>query len=125
MEKLLVSLAKMYESKISSFEDSKDLSKISFAELINPLQAMDQTRTIRQEATERVVDVAYLSKESKGKGKIPWCDHYKKPRHEEKEYWHKRKPQCFKCRRFGHLQKDCGTKIEQENMVKEVEETLF
>ena len=38
MEKLLVSLPKWYESKISSIEDSKDLSKNSFAELINALQ---------------------------------------------------------------------------------------
>ena len=55
---------------------------------------------MKQEATEQVVDVAYLAKESKGKGKIPWCDHCKKPRHEEK-CWHKGKPQCFKYRRFG------------------------
>ena len=40
---------------------------------------------MRQEATERVVDVAYLANESKGKGKIPRCDHCKKPKHEEKE----------------------------------------
>ena len=35
--KLLVSLPKRYESKITSLEDSKDLSKISFAKLINAL----------------------------------------------------------------------------------------
>ena len=45
---------------------------------------------MRRETTERVVDVA---KESKGKGKIHWCDHCKKPGHEEKNYWHKGKPQ--------------------------------
>ena len=44
-----------------------DLSKINFTELINALQVVDQRRTMRQEATERVVDVAYLAKESKGK----------------------------------------------------------
>ena len=72
---------------------------------------------MRQEAIERVVDVAYLAKESKRKGKISWCDHCKKPRHEEKECWHKGKPQWLKCRRFGHLQKDCRTKMEQANVV--------
>ena len=114
-----------YESKISSLEDSKDLSKISFAELINALQVVDQRRTMRQEANERVDDVVYLAKESKGKGKIPRCDHCKNLGHEEKDCWHKGKPQCFKCKRFGHLQKDCRTKIEQANVVEEVEETLF
>ena len=125
VEKLLVSLPERYESKISSLEDYKDLSKISFAELINALQAMDQRRTMRWEANERVDDVAYLAKESKGKGKIPRCDHCKKLGHEVKDCWHKGKPQCFKCKRFGHLQKDCRTKMEQANVVKEVEETLF
>ena len=37
VEKLLVSLHERYESKISSLEDFKDLSKISFAESINAL----------------------------------------------------------------------------------------
>ena len=47
VEKLLVSLPERYESKISFPEDSKDLPKISFAELINALQAVDQRRTMR------------------------------------------------------------------------------
>ena len=33
---------------------------------------------MRQEAIERVVDIAYLAKESKGKGKIPRCGHEEK-----------------------------------------------
>ena len=78
VEKLLVSLLERYESKISSLEDSKDLSKISFSKLINALQAVDQRRTMRREANERGDDVVYLAKESKGKGKILRCDHCKK-----------------------------------------------
>ena len=52
VRKLLVSLPEMYESKISSLEDSKDLSKNCFVELINALQAVDQRRTMRHEAIE-------------------------------------------------------------------------
>ena len=37
VEKFLLSLVEMYEFKISSLEDSKDLSKISFEKLINAL----------------------------------------------------------------------------------------
>ena len=69
----------MYESKISYLEDSGS------TKLINALQFVDPRRTMRHEANERVVDVAYLAKESKGKVKIFWCDHWKKPEHEEKE----------------------------------------
>ena len=47
MEKLLISFLERYESKISSLEDSKDLLKFSFVELINALQAMDQRITMR------------------------------------------------------------------------------
>ena len=80
---------------------------------------------MRREAIEKVVDVADLAKEFKGKGKIPRCDHCKKLGHEEKDCWHKGKPICFKCKRFGHLQKECRTKMEQANVVKEVEDTIF
>ena len=66
-----------------------------------------------------------MARITKGKGKIPRCDHCKKPRHEEKDCWHGEKPQYFKYKTFGHLQKDCLTKMEQENGEKEVEETLF
>ena len=49
VEKILVTLPERFESKISSLEESKDLSKISLAELLNALQAQEQRRTIRQE----------------------------------------------------------------------------
>ena len=67
VKNLIVSLPLRYEYKIPSLENSEDLSKISFVELINALQALDQRRAIRREATERMDDVAYLAKESKGK----------------------------------------------------------
>jgi len=54
VEKVLVTLPKRFESKISSLEESKDLSKISLGELISVLQAQEQQRTIRQyRLTER------------------------------------------------------------------------
>ena len=49
MQKILVTLPKKYESKISSLEESKDLSSISLAELVNTLQAQKQRRMMRQE----------------------------------------------------------------------------
>ncbi|XP_031252717.1 uncharacterized protein LOC116110636 [Pistacia vera] len=52
VEKVLVSLPERFESKISSLEDSKDLSQISLTELVHALQAQEQRRLMRQEDTD-------------------------------------------------------------------------
>lgn len=49
VEKVITTLSEGYESKISSFEDSRDLSTISLPELINVLYAQEQRRASRQE----------------------------------------------------------------------------
>nr|XP_027102881.1 uncharacterized protein LOC113724149 [Coffea arabica] len=56
VEKVLVSLPERFESKISSLEDSGDLSRITFLELINALEVQEQKRTIR---TEEVIEGAF------------------------------------------------------------------
>ncbi|XP_022764214.1 uncharacterized protein LOC111309412 [Durio zibethinus] len=63
VEKVLVSLPERFESKISSLEDSKDLTKITPVELFNILQAQKQRRAIRQEDS---TESAFTAKE-KGK----------------------------------------------------------
>ena len=47
VQKILITLPEKYVSKISSLEESKDLSSISLAELVNALQAQEQMRMIR------------------------------------------------------------------------------
>ena len=49
VEKVLVTLPERFESKISSLEESKDLSKLSLGELMSALQAQEQRRTMRRE----------------------------------------------------------------------------
>ncbi|KAL4323791.1 hypothetical protein GQ457_11G010010 [Hibiscus cannabinus] len=49
VEKVITTLPEKYESKISSLEDSRDLSSISLSELINALYAQEQRRTNREE----------------------------------------------------------------------------
>ena len=51
VEKIILTLPKRFESKISSLKDSRDLSKITLSELVNALQAQEQRRAIRQEET--------------------------------------------------------------------------
>ena len=49
VEKIIVTLPKRTESKVSFFEESKCLSSISLAKLLNVLQTHEQRRLIRQE----------------------------------------------------------------------------
>ncbi|KAH1031715.1 hypothetical protein J1N35_043889 [Gossypium stocksii] len=49
VEKVIITLLDKYESKISSLEDSRDLSTISLFERINALYAQEQKRTSKQE----------------------------------------------------------------------------
>ena len=51
VEKVLVSLPKRFAIKISSLEDSRDLSQITLSELVNSLQVIEQRRAIRYEET--------------------------------------------------------------------------
>ena len=61
VEKVLVTLPKRFESKISSLEESRDLSQISLVELMNALQAQEQRRALRQEnVTEGVFQMQTL-----------------------------------------------------------------
>lgn len=64
-EKVLISLPEKFEAKISSLEESRDLSQISLAELVNALQATEKRRTIRQDESSENAFVANQ------KGKAP------------------------------------------------------
>ena len=112
VEKIFISLPERFEAKLSSLEDSRDISEITLPELINALQAQEQRRAMRRGGSEQMVEGAYLVKTEKGKGKVPQCNHCKKSGHDEENFWHKGKPQCFNCKRFGHLQKNCRFKNE-------------
>jgi hypothetical protein len=49
IEKILVIVLERYEASITTLENTKDLSKITLAELINTLQAQEQRRLMRQD----------------------------------------------------------------------------
>ena len=49
VEKRLVKVQERFEVTITTLENTKDLSKISLAELLNALQAQEQRRAMRQD----------------------------------------------------------------------------
>ncbi|XP_068486985.1 uncharacterized protein [Phaseolus vulgaris] len=63
VEKLLVTVPERFEATITTLENTKDLSKISLAELLNALQAQEQRRVMRQDG---VVEGALLVKHEGG-----------------------------------------------------------
>lgn len=83
VEKLFDSLPERFKAKLSSFEDSKDASELALSELINSLQAQEQSKAMRYKETEHVVETehaieeAFLAKKSKKMWSL----------HEEKDYW--------------------------------------
>ncbi|XP_021900922.1 uncharacterized protein LOC110816883 [Carica papaya] len=72
IEKLLVTVSKKFETTIITLENTRDLSKISLAELLNALQAQEQRRVTRQEgAVEGVLSMKHQDnvKNKKNKNK--------------------------------------------------------
>ena len=51
IQKILVTVPERFEATISSLENTKDLSKISLAELMHALQAQEQRRLMRYEGS--------------------------------------------------------------------------
>ncbi|GKU88429.1 hypothetical protein SLEP1_g2697 [Rubroshorea leprosula] len=94
VEKVLVSLLEKFEHKISSLEDSKDLSQFSLNELVNALQAVEQRKALR---LENNVEGAYLATDRE---KAAAKDDENKPR-----------VQCRKCMQFGHVERVCKEAI--------------
>ena len=146
VQKILVTMPEKYESKISSLEESKDLSKISLGELVNALQAQEQRRMMRQDES---VEGAFQAKAQNSKGgkdkrnnwkknnkKIennretyPPCPYYKKTNHPQRKCWWRPDVKCRKCGQNGHIEKICRSQQHEDraNVVTEQhqEEQLF
>ncbi|KAF2305213.1 hypothetical protein GH714_003095 [Hevea brasiliensis] len=124
VDKVLVIIPNKFESRIVAIEESKDLSKLSINELSGSLQAQEQRFNLQfGQYAEGAFQARNNFKYSSSKGSkfqlrnYPPCGICKKTSHEEKDYWHEGKPQCFKCKRFGHVQKACRSKEDHTSNV--------
>ncbi|KAG8479389.1 hypothetical protein CXB51_029761 [Gossypium anomalum] len=80
VEKVLCTLPERYEAKISSLEDSRDLTRISLTELINALYAKEQRRASRIEEHQKGAFQAKSKPSSSNtayKGKKNWRENPK------------------------------------------------
>ncbi|XP_017620572.2 uncharacterized protein LOC108464810 [Gossypium arboreum] len=94
VEKVLSTLPERYEAKISSLEDSRDLTSISLTELINALYAQQQRRASRSEEHQE-----------DGAGSYPPCPNCKRVSHPGKVYWFRPDVQYRFCKKMGHVEK--------------------
>ncbi|XP_015572621.2 uncharacterized protein LOC107260952 [Ricinus communis] len=134
VEKIMVSVPRKFEAKISAIEESCDLQRLTVDELTSKLVAQEQRSLMRdEETTEGAFFVSHKGKKpnsrnrrgtsyknrapensSSKQGKLPPCSICKKTNHAEKDCWYKdgEKPKykCSSCNKIGHTEKFCRAK---------------
>ncbi|KAJ8643914.1 hypothetical protein MRB53_005662 [Persea americana] len=125
VQKILVTVPEKFEATISSIENSKDVSSITLAELLNALQAQEQRRLMRQEGS---VDGAFHvtsqnnmrkkekqsnSNNSSNNTTVPPCPHCKKSNHPQKRCRWRTDIKCHKCGQLGHVERICKSPRQQ------------
>ncbi|KAA8524978.1 hypothetical protein F0562_011384 [Nyssa sinensis] len=142
VEKILVTVPKKFEATITTLENTKDLSKITLAELLNALQAQEQRRVMRQGG---VVEGALPAKHQEEgemrknknkknlaasgdatansnknktegtKGNHPPCQHCGRKGHPPFKCWRRPDAKCSKCNQLGHEAVICKGKAQHSS----------
>nr|BBP47129.1 putative gag-pol polyprotein [Torenia fournieri] len=137
VEKILVTVPERYEATITALENTKDLSKISLAELLNALQAQEQRRSMRENVLIEEALAAKQQSKTKWKKKnsgentpnsepengngeygnqkktYPPCQHCGKKGHPPFKCWRRPEAECTICHQKGHEQVICYAKNQQ------------
>lgn len=139
VEKILVTVPERYEASITTLENTKDLSKITLAELLNALQAQEQRRLMRQDRTTEGALSAKHQNAGKNKKKnykkhqesssennkiqsnskfsrrnYPPCQHCGRTGHSPFKCWKRPDAKCSKCNQLGHEAVICRSKLEKQ-----------
>ncbi|XP_022748167.1 uncharacterized protein LOC111297823 [Durio zibethinus] len=137
VNKILVTVLERYESTITALENTKDLSKIFLAELLNALQAQEQRRLMKEDTTiEGALVVKHqnvakskrkkkkdfegngastASANAKGKNEnqkksYSPCQYYGKKGHPPFRCWRRPDAKCIKGNQMGHEAVICKNK---------------
>ncbi|KAH9678769.1 hypothetical protein KPL71_025858 [Citrus sinensis] len=123
-----IKVPERYEATITTFENTKDFSKISLAELLNALQVPEQKRLMRGDTTTEGALAAKHQNMAKNKTKkkdfegngasttsanakeknenqkksYPPCKHCRKKGHPPFKCWRRPDAKCTKCNQMGH-----------------------
>ncbi|XP_059595329.1 uncharacterized protein LOC132254200 [Vitis vinifera] len=143
VEKILVTLPERFEATLTTLENTKDLSKITLAELLNSLQVQEQRIAMRQEATveealpakhedgwrnkkkknrkhqqangEAAAHRSNKNKARSSKGKYPPCKHCDRTGHSPFKCWKRPDDKCNKCNHLGHEAIICKNQNQQQD----------
>ena len=116
VQKILVTVPEKYEASITTLENTRDLSDITLAELLNALKAQEQRRSMRQEVlVEGAFPVKHQNQRRNGnsKGNYPPCKHCGKLGHPPVKCWKMPDAKCKKCNQFGHETIICRNKKQE------------
>jgi len=122
VQKILVTVPEKFEATISSIKNSKDVSSITLAELLNALQAQEQRRLMRQAG---FVEGAFFAKShnniqqrninnNNNNTTFPSCPYCKKSNHPQSRCWWRPDIKCHKCGQLGHIERVCKSQQQQQ-----------
>ena len=137
-----MTMLERFEASITTLENTKDLSKIRLAEILNALQAQEKRRIMRQDAETEGALLAKHQYTEKGKNKMknqftsgedstashhkskvasskrsyPPCKHCGKKGHPPFKCWKRLEARCSKCNQLGHETVFCKNKSQQQEV---------
>lgn len=128
VQKILVTIPERYEAAITTLENTKELSNITLAELLNALHAQDQRRLTRQEcvvegalpAKHQVAEKSKKKYQNRSYGRnskksYPPCHHCNKVSHPPFKCWRRPDAKCNKCNQLGHEAVICNNEVQSQN----------
>ncbi|KAF3685479.1 putative MYST-like histone acetyltransferase 1 [Capsicum annuum] len=115
VEKILVTVPERFKATITTLENTKDLSKITLAELLSAFQAQEQRRVIRQGG---VVEGGF-------KGNYPPSKHCGKLGRAPFKFWERPDAKCCKCNQLGHETIIYKNKTQQQDAEARIVDELF